>query len=76
MSIKLRKIGVEKANVFNKKFDSIYDYWKNRAISEHGYDGDLKLIKERNKVFIYIIIEDIDQFTDREEWHPPIDDED
>ena len=33
-----------------------------------------KLIKEHNKVFIYIIIEDINQFTDRPDWEETDDD--
>lgn len=67
-SSKLRRIGWEKANLFNKNFDKIYDFWKNKAEEEWNYWGDLKLIKEHNKVIIYIIIEDIDQYTDRPDW--------
>ena len=73
MAHKVRKIGWEKASLFNKNFDKIYDYWKNKAQEEHKYYGDLKLIKEHNKVFIYIIIEDIDQFTERPDWEEPND---
>ena len=75
MAQKVRKIGWEKASLFNKNFDKIYDYWKNKAQEEHKYYGDLKLIKEHNKVFIYIIIEDINQFTDRPDWEEPNDDD-
>ena len=74
MAHKVRKIGWEKASLFNKNFDKIYDYWKNKAQEEHKYYGDLKLIKEHNKVFIYIIIEDINQFTERPDWEEPNDD--
>ena len=68
MANKIRKIGWEKASLFNKNFDKIYDYWKDKARYELGYTGDLKLVKEHNKVYIYIIIEDINQFTDRPDW--------
>ena len=76
MAHKVRKIGWEKASLFNKNFDKIYDYWKNKAQEEHKYYGDLKLIKEHNKVFIYIIIPDIDQFTEKEDWMNDNDDND
>lgn len=69
MSQKIRKIGWEKASLFNKNFDKVYDYWKNKAEEEHNYYDDLKLIKEHNKVYIYIIIEDIDQYTDKPDWY-------
>lgn len=69
MSQKIRKIGWEKASLFNKNFDKVYDYWKNKAQDEHNYYDDLKLIKEHNKVYIYIIIEDIDQYTDKPDWY-------
>lgn len=76
MAEKVRKIGWEKASLFNKHFDKIYDFWKQKAIDEYNYHGELKLVKEHNKVFIYIIIPDINQFTEREEWNnPPFDDE-
>ena len=73
MSQKVRKIGWEKASLFNKNFDKVYDYWKNKAQEEWNYYGDLRLIKEHNKVFIYIVIEDIDQFTERPDWEEPND---
>jgi hypothetical protein len=69
MAQKVRKIGWEKASLFNKNFDKVYDYWKNKAQDEHNYYDDLRLIKERNKVYIYIIIEDIDQYTDKPDWY-------
>ena len=56
-SIRLRKIGWEKATLFDKKFDETYDHWRERARNDFGYKGDLKLIKEHNKVFIYIKID-------------------
>ena len=76
MAQKVRKIGWEKASLFNKNFDKVYDYWKNKAQEEHKYYGDLRLIKEHNKVLIYIIIEDIDQYSDRPDWEEPEDNDD
>jgi hypothetical protein len=73
MAQKIRKIGWEKANLFNKNFDKVYDYWKNKAQEEHNYYNDLKLIKEHNKVYIYIIIDDVDQYSDRPDWEEPED---
>lgn len=74
--IRLKKIGWEKASLFNKHFDKIYDHWKQIAVDKYNYHGELRLIKEHNKIFIYIIIDDINQFTEREEWdNPPFDNE-
>jgi len=73
MALKIRKIGSEKASLFNKNFDKVYDYWKNKAQDEHNYYDDLKLIKEHNKVYIYIVIDDVDQYTDRPDWEEPND---
>jgi hypothetical protein len=75
MAQKVRKIGWEKASLFNKNFDKVYDYWKNKAQEEYNYYDDLKLIKEHNKVYIYIIIEDINQFTERPDWEETNDDD-
>jgi hypothetical protein len=75
MAQKVRKIGWEKASLFNKNFDKVYDYWKNKAQEEYNYYDDLRLIKEHNKVYIYIIIEDINQFTERPDWEEPNDDD-
>ena len=74
MALKIRKIGWEKSSLFNKNFDKVYDYWKNKAQDEHNYYDDLKLIKEHNKVYIYIVIDDINQYTDRPDWEEPNDD--
>ena len=68
MAQKVRKIGWEKASLFNKNFDKIYDFWKKKAQEEWNYYDDLRLIKEHNKVLIYIIVDDIDQYTDRPDW--------
>jgi hypothetical protein len=53
---RLKKIGFEKATKFNKNFDECYDYWKDIALNKFNYKGELKLIKEHNKIFIYIIL--------------------
>ena len=76
MADRVKKIGWEKASLFNKNFDKIYDFWKNKAEEEYKYYGDLKLIKEHNKVLIYIIVEDIDQYTDRPDWEEDDDNND
>ena len=75
MAIRVRKIGAEKASLFNKNFDKIYDYWKDKAVYELGYTGDLRLIKEHGKVFIYIILPELDQFTNKEDWMNDNDDD-
>ncbi len=54
---RLRKIGEVKATLFKKQFDEIYDFWKQKAIDDYAYRGELKFIKEHNKIFIYLIFE-------------------
>jgi hypothetical protein len=54
--IRLRRIGIEKAKVFDSNFDKVYDYYKDKA-EQLGYWGELKFIRERNKVIIYTIID-------------------
>ena len=56
MEERLRKIGEIKASLFKKNFDKIYDFWKDKAMSDHNYCGELKFIKEHNRVFVYIVI--------------------
>jgi hypothetical protein len=69
MEQRLKKIGQVKATVFNKQFDKVYDYWKNRAENEHNYFGNLKFIKEHNTVFIYTVIElEENQQIDPDNW--------
>lgn len=53
---RLRKIGTEKRKFFDKDFDGLYDFYKNKA-EDMGYFGELKFIKERGKVLIYTIID-------------------
>jgi predicted enzyme related to lactoylglutathione lyase len=76
MADKVKKIGWEKASLFNKNFDKIYDFWKKKAEEEYNYYDDLKLIKEHNKVLIYIKVDDIDQYTDRPDWEEDDDNND
>lgn len=47
------KIGREKTKLFNNNFDKVYDYYKKKAV-KMGYKGDLKLIKEKSFILIYI----------------------
>ena len=49
-----------KATDFNKSFDKIYDYWKDKAEFELGYGGELRFIKEHNLVFVYTILPELD----------------
>lgn len=51
--IKYRKLGVEKQTDFTKKFDHYIEKYKNKA-EELDLKGDLKFIKERGKVIIYV----------------------
>jgi hypothetical protein len=59
--MRLKKIGYVKATTFNKQFDKVYDYWKKRAEEEFNYFDDLKFIKEHNLVFIYLILEPLEE---------------
>jgi hypothetical protein len=70
MSERLRKIGQEKAHIFQKNFDTVYDFWKNKAENEHNYFGELKLKKEKGKVIIFILLKDLDDDTqiEPENW--------
>lgn len=52
----LRKIGVEKVKDLDKNFDSIIDKWTKKAYDLYKYEGELKLIKEKGKIIINIII--------------------
>jgi hypothetical protein len=53
MNKRLHKIGSEKITHFDKNFDQIYDLYKKKSI-DSGYTGDLKFIKERGRVLIYV----------------------
>lgn len=54
--IRLHKIGTEKIKVFENNFDKVYDYYKRKA-EDSGYWGELKFVKERGKIIIYVVIE-------------------
>jgi len=54
--IRLHKIGTEKIKVFENNFDKVCDYYKRKA-EDSGYWGELKFVKERGKIIIYVIIE-------------------
>lgn len=54
--IRLHRLGSEKIKVFEKNFDKYFDWYKDKAVSS-GYFGDLKFIKEKGKIIIYVVIE-------------------
>ena len=60
MSGLLKKLGIEKEKVFNKNFDYFYDLYKQKAL-DYGRKGDLVFIRERGKVIIYVIMDDIER---------------
>ena len=53
---RLIKIGIEKTKVFDKNFDILYEKYKQKALNM-GHKPNLKIIKEHNKVMIYVIID-------------------
>ena len=52
---RLIKIGIEKTKFFDNNFDVLYEKYKEKALNM-GHNSDLKLIKEHNKVIIYVVI--------------------
>jgi hypothetical protein len=50
-----KKLGIEKVKVVNKNFDNIYDIYSKKA-KDLGLYGELKFIKEHNKIIIYVPI--------------------
>ncbi len=54
--IRLHRLGSEKLKVFEKNFDKVFDWYRDKA-NQSGYFGDLKFIKERGKMIIYVTIE-------------------
>ena len=50
-----KRLGVVKQKDLDANFDSVYDKYKNMAL-ELELKGDLKFVKERGKVIIYIDI--------------------
>ena len=58
MSELLKKLGIEKEKVFNKDFDYFYDLYKQKAL-DYGRKGELRFIKEKGKVIIYVVIDEL-----------------
>ena len=58
MSELLKKLGIEKEKVFIKDFDYFYDLYKQKAL-DYGRKGELRFIKERGKVIVYVVMDDI-----------------
>lgn len=56
MSELLKKLGIEKEKDFAKDFDRFCDIYKQKAL-ELGRKGELRFIKERGKVLIYVVID-------------------
>jgi hypothetical protein len=53
----LKRLGIEKEKVFNKDFDYFYDLYKQKAL-DIGRKGELRFIKERGKVVIYVVMDE------------------
>lgn len=51
----LKKLGIEKVKFFENNFDELYEKYNKKAKS-FGLYGNLKFIKEHNKVLIYVEI--------------------
>lgn len=56
MSELVKKLGIEKEKVFNKDFDRFCDLYKQKAL-DCGKKGELRFLKERGKVIIYVVID-------------------
>ena len=52
---RLHKLGTEKLNKFNDDFDFYVDKYSILA-KERGYLKELKFIKEKGKMLIYVVI--------------------
>lgn len=50
-----RKLGSETQKNLNNDFDKIYEKYKQKAI-ELGFEGELKFVKEKGRVLIYVVI--------------------
>jgi len=50
-----KKLGTEKRKEFDKDFDKYYEVYRKKA-TELGFEGELKFVKERGKVLIYVVI--------------------
>ncbi len=49
------KLGSEKKKIVDDNFDDIYDSYKRKAF-QLGYQGDLKFVKEKSNILIYVKI--------------------
>ncbi len=52
---RFKKLGTEKRDEFDKDFDAQYSRYRKMA-NELGFEGELKFVKERGKVLIYVVI--------------------
>lgn len=52
---RFKKLGVEKPKNLDKNFDIIYEKYKEKALNA-GYTGDLKFVKEKGKIIVYVVI--------------------
>jgi hypothetical protein len=68
MENNLHKLGQEKIKIFQSDFDKLYDWYKLKA-EKAGYFGELKFIKERGKIIIYVEIKlpDIEEENNKED---------
>ena len=52
----LKKLGIVKVKYINQNFDLVYEEYKNKALALGYANALLKFIKEKNRVFIYLVI--------------------
>ena len=57
MSELLKRLGVEKEKAFSKDFDYFCDLYRQKALDQ-GRKGELRFIKERGKVIVYVVMEE------------------
>ena len=50
-----KKLGVEKPKDLKVMFDEIYEKYKTKAL-DAGYTGELKFVRERGKIIVYVVI--------------------
>lgn len=55
MDNRYKKLGSEKQKTLDNNFDIIYEGYKNKALTM-GFNGELKFIKERGRIIIYVVI--------------------
>jgi|TARA_R110001592_G_scaffold274717_3_gene541703 hypothetical protein len=49
----VRRLGTEKKSDVDEDFDKYYDIYKQKA-EEQGYNGEIKVLKERGKIIFYV----------------------